>query len=194
MTLYDEWVGALDLATRWKFNDVCFKVQRKPERGFVLTYSQQQVRTKAIDALNIIILKEPAMRICLGEKYLVSEWFRGGLIDIVNKVIEENLDPDTLGNAPMSLDYVTISKIFYICYQIKGLSATCQCNPRKGTIRLFRYDVCDHCGVYVSLSQRPSPTSPNHTHPFVDRVFSTKLAECTYVPHDPFTYVLDGRE
>ncbi|KAF5324221.1 hypothetical protein D9619_011143 [Psilocybe cf. subviscida] len=98
---YDDWVGALELAMRWNF---------------------EQVRKQAIVGVNAILPSlGPAARIILARRFSVGPWLRTGLIDLVTQVAEKELTRTELINGKeFALDITTIANVFYACFEVNG--------------------------------------------------------------------------
>ncbi|KAJ3489153.1 hypothetical protein NLJ89_g11553 [Agrocybe chaxingu] len=95
---FEEWVGALDLATMWNFGET---------------------RQKAIAALSKQILERDAVEnVLLAKKYGVRDWLRDSII----RLVEDNgLKLESLRH-PVTLDWETISRIFAVQAYVRLLS------------------------------------------------------------------------
>ncbi|KAF8802639.1 hypothetical protein BYT27DRAFT_7172701 [Phlegmacium glaucopus] len=87
---YDEWIGALDLATMWDF---------------------KEIRKTCIEALSELIKSRPAFdNILLARKYKVEKWLRDGYVQLLQQGVLD-LGGDICNS---KLDLVTIAKLLYI--------------------------------------------------------------------------------
>ncbi|CAA7268658.1 unnamed protein product [Cyclocybe aegerita] len=87
---FEEWVGALDLATMWNFDEI---------------------RQKAIAALSPQIRERDAVEnVLLAKKYGVRDWLRDSIIRLVE---DKGLKLESL-RQPVALDWEMISRIFAV--------------------------------------------------------------------------------
>ncbi|KAF5324178.1 hypothetical protein D9619_011167 [Psilocybe cf. subviscida] len=138
LVTYDEWVGALELSTRWNFT---------------------QTRNTAIARLEpFLTTKGPAARIRLARQFHVKNWLRDGLTDLATQVMSSVHDsPSTLSGGDMALDMATIANIFFICFNMK--KSTTQpaqlCGCRYETRLSTPSDYCKYCGT-LWVDQSPN--------------------------------------
>ncbi|CAA7260401.1 unnamed protein product [Cyclocybe aegerita] len=87
---YNDWVGALHLATMWEFGEI---------------------RKKAISAISPMLAEKNAAEIVLlAKKYRVVDWLR----DAYTRLVEQPTLTLADVRNPFTLDYETISQIFYV--------------------------------------------------------------------------------
>jgi len=90
-TTYEEWVGALDLATMWDFKGI---------------------RKASVEALSTFITSRNVVEnILLAKKYRVKQWLQDGYLQLIQKR-EPGLDIDKLRSS--KVDLLTIARLWSI--------------------------------------------------------------------------------
>ncbi|CAA7260396.1 unnamed protein product [Cyclocybe aegerita] len=108
-TSFADGIGALDLATRWKFDGI---------------------RAKSIATLTPVIQNgSPTQSVVLGKKYSVKEWLFDGYLRLVN---QPSLNYPDLRH-PFELDWQCITKILQIRYTILSSERRPSNNPFENT-------------------------------------------------------------
>ncbi|KAF5322022.1 hypothetical protein D9619_002120 [Psilocybe cf. subviscida] len=91
VTDYDDWLGVLRLAHKWEF---------------------VEIREKAVSAIGTKIgFESPDVKIDLGNRFLVQDWLKQGLVNIA---LRKDLELKELREKPYSFDHETICRFFYI--------------------------------------------------------------------------------
>jgi len=101
---YEEWVGALDLATMWDF--------KKIRNASVLALSN------LIVSKDVAVLRDVVEIILLATKYRVKQWLRDGYSSLIQQI--EPLEIDELH--ALNLDWETIARIYSIREKIHNQS------------------------------------------------------------------------
>ncbi|KAF5327336.1 hypothetical protein D9619_003971 [Psilocybe cf. subviscida] len=98
---YVDWVGTLELAMRWNFD---------------------QVRKQAVIGVNTILPSlGPAARIVLARRFSVGPWLCTGLIDLITQVAKKQFTrTELIDGKEFALDITTIANILYACFEVKG--------------------------------------------------------------------------
>jgi len=135
---FDEWIGVLNLATKW----------RKAHRCFL------EIRNRAITELSDLIKQKTVMeRIALAREYRVAEWLRDAYLELIQKTpldleglrpagppsnrLKRNWEADAKNWEAISRDWETLARIF--CLQTK---VTASIKSSGGA----QYH-CDDCGM-----------------------------------------------
>ncbi|KAF5318684.1 hypothetical protein D9619_010679 [Psilocybe cf. subviscida] len=159
---YEEWIGALRLATRWDFVNT---------------------RNKSISALNLIIGLRPSYdKVNAGIEFRVANWLKEGLQELVQK---DNLDPDTLTSEPYSLNWKTAARLLYAQVLYK------RGEVMRSTLPMRQNMQCIACNVNYGISYGQtwccrscgagSEYSPQN---LVKKNFPAELQDAVYIPPD----------
>ncbi|KAJ3508820.1 hypothetical protein NLJ89_g5545 [Agrocybe chaxingu] len=130
---FEEWIGALDLATMWSFSEI---------------------RGKAISALtDMLVKRNPLQNLLLARKYQVRQWLKQSLLQLVE---DETLELRTLRRGG-SLDWETIARIFAV--QARLMRRKPLLTPAVEVERMF-YDELRELNESQGISHRRAPQCP----------------------------------
>ncbi|KAF5320893.1 hypothetical protein D9619_002111 [Psilocybe cf. subviscida] len=153
----EEWLGALRLAHKWQFG---------------------KIRDKAIAKLQPEISEwTPDKKINLGLQFLVQDWVRAGLVDLVQN---QELETDNLMKDPYNFDQYIVPKIFYVqskaSFEVAHIrNATC----RSCADDSYVYPEWD--ALYLKAARK-----------LVDSVFADELKKARHPDDKPESEFVEG--
>ncbi|KAF8812867.1 hypothetical protein BYT27DRAFT_6401332 [Phlegmacium glaucopus] len=164
---FDEWVGVLNLATMWSFQDI---------------------REKAIVQLSDLIKQKKVLeRISLAREYRVAQWLRDGYLELAqNRPLEfdelrpagpysdpldRNWEADAKRWEAVAMAWETLARICYIQTKVAA-SINNSCNT-----------YCSPCGVSVGPSYPGNFPCKCRILPIVDEVFREELGSMEEKPN-----------
>jgi len=133
---FDEWVGVLNLATMWFF---------------------QEIRAKAITRLSELVKQKTVLeRISLAREYRVAEWLRDGYLELSRKwpLNFEELRPAEPCSNPLDLNWEADAKKWEMTARSwETLARMCYLQTKAvASINSNGNQYCQQCGIYCGPS------------------------------------------
>ena len=157
----DDWLGALNLATMWMFEEVRVFIEALSSFCIMIYL---QIRQKAITALNTWVTQTQNAKeaVLIAKKYQLLPWLKSSYLRLLQ---QNTLTIEELSSYP-GLDWETIARLFYIAKQVQGSQ--------------MNYN-CSNCGNYVAAQHLCKACHMN----FLEDVFRTEFESMNTMQNHP---------